>query len=361
MYSRDRLKLIQIRAFHKDYWSAVLVRMKIISGMNITETRLPQDGRINFHAAGRDIDLRVSTQPTNHGENVVMRILDSKQSLLPMIDLGFSEKSCNILKRALKRPEGIILVTGPTGSGKTTTLYSVLNYINTIDKNIMTLEDPIEYQMPLIRQTHINEAAGMTFSEGIKSMLRQDPDVIFVGEVRDSDTASMAIRAAMTGHQVFSTLHTNDSLGAIPRLIDIGIDSFLLASSLICVIAQRLARKLCLHCREEYTASEDECKILGVPTDNPPKLYRHKGCDKCMNTGYKGRIVIGEILVIDRELQELISTGATKSKMLEYARSTEFKTMQLDGIDKVLQGITDIDAIVETIDMTSRMKDITNH
>ncbi|MEI6730918.1 MAG: GspE/PulE family protein, partial [Pseudomonadota bacterium] len=226
-------QMTQIRSFHRDYWNAMVVRLKIMAGMNIAETRNPQDGRISFNVMGRDVDFRVATQPTIHGENIVMRLLDKAKSLVPIEHLGFNDYKIKLLKRLLKRPEGIIIVTGPTGSGKTTTLYSVLNYINSIDVNIMTLEDPVEYQLPLIRQTNVREGS-VDFLHGIKSLMRQDPDIIFIGEVRDEETAIMAVRAALTGHQVYTTLHTNDALGAIPRLGDIGVPAHLLAGSLIC-------------------------------------------------------------------------------------------------------------------------------
>lgn len=253
-------QMMQIRSFHKDYWPAIAVRIKITSGMNIAETRMPQDGRITYNIAGREVDFRVATQPTIHGENIVMRLLDKKKALVPLSHLGFSEHNEKLLKKLLKRPEGIIIVTGPTGSGKTTTLYSTIEYINNVSINIMTLEDPVEYQLSLIRQSQVREGSGMSFVDGVKSIMRQDPDVIFIGEVRDHQTAQMAVRAAMTGHKVFSTLHTNDAIGVIPRMIDIGIQPHMLAGSLICLIAQRLSRKLCVHCKTEYTATEDDCK-----------------------------------------------------------------------------------------------------
>src|SRR5262249_52164778 len=255
--SRCDGQLMEVRSFHRDYWPAMVVRIKIMSGMNIAETRNPQDGRITYNVLGREVDFRVATQPTVHGENVVMRLLDKTKSLVPLESLGFSEHNVNLLKKLLKRPEGIIIVTGPTGSGKTTTLYSVLSYINSIDVNIMTLEDPVEYQLPLIRQTSVREGS-IDFLHGIKSLMRQDPDIIFIGEVRDEETAIMAVRAALTGHQVYTTLHTNDALGAIPRLGDIGVPAHLLAGSLICAMAQRLARKLCSNCRRPRVATREE-------------------------------------------------------------------------------------------------------
>ncbi len=346
--------MTQIRSFHRDYWPSIAVRLKIMSGMNIAETRMPQDGRISFTAMGREVDFRVATQPTVHGENIVLRLLDKTKSLVPLEQLGFSDHNIQLLKRMLRRPEGIIIVTGPTGSGKSTTLYSILSYINTMDKNIMTLEDPVEYQLPLIRQTSIKEGT-VDFLSGIKSLMRQDPDIIFVGEVRDEETAMMSIRAAMTGHQVFTTLHTNDALGAIPRLNDIGVPSHLLAGNLICSMAQRLARKLCPHCRDEYVASPEECRIMGVPADNPPKIFRPKGCGRCGYRGVKGRTAIIEILRVDRSMDELISGGATRAQIRQHALDHGFVPMAEDGIQKVLQGDIDLNELIDTIDMTDRL------
>lgn len=344
----------QARSLHRDYWSAILVRVKIMSGMNIAETRAPQDGRITFSVSGRDVDFRVATQPTIHGENIVMRLLDKTKSLVPIDQIGYSESNIALLKKLIKRPEGIIVVTGPTGSGKTTTLYSVLNYINNIDVNIMTLEDPVEYQLPLIRQTNVREGV-MDFSSGVKSLLRQDPDVIFVGEVRDEETAVMAVRAALTGHQVYTTLHTNDALGVIPRLVDIGVPTTLLSGALIGIIAQRLARKLCPKCKKEKKAGEEECQLLGLDPKNPPTIWEAIGCSYCNNRGYKGRIAIAEIVRVDKELDEMIVTGATKSLMYEHARKQGFRTMADDGVEKVLAGIMDVAELAGTVDLTDRM------
>jgi general secretion pathway protein E/type IV pilus assembly protein PilB len=347
-------QMTQIRSFHRDYWNAIVVRIKIMAGMNIAETRNPQDGRISYNVLGRDVDFRVATQPTVHGENIVMRLLDKTKSLVALENLGFNQYNIKQLKRLLKRPEGIIIVTGPTGSGKTTTLYSVLNYINSIDVNIMTLEDPVEYQLPLIRQTSVREGS-VDFLHGIKSLMRQDPDIIFVGEVRDEETALMAVRAALTGHQVFTTLHTNDALGAIPRLGDIGVPAHLLAGSLICSMAQRLARKLCPHCRRARAATREECRILGYEPDDPPNVYDPVGCDKCSGKGYKGRIAVVEILRVDQGLDELISSHATRSTLLEYALDNGFVPMVQDGIDKVIMGDIDLQELIGTLDMTDRL------
>jgi type IV pilus assembly protein PilB len=346
--------LQQIRSFHRDYWPAILVRMKIMSGMNIAETRQAQDGRISMVALGREVDFRVATQPTVHGENVVLRILDKSKSLVPIDQLNFSEHNLELLKRCLKRPEGIVVVTGPTGSGKTTTLYSVLGFINSIDVNIMTLEDPVEYQLPLIRQTNIREGV-IDFQSGIKSLMRQDPDIIFLGEVRDEETAVMAVRAALTGHQVFTTLHTNDALGTIPRLGDIGVPPHLLAGSLICTMAQRLARRLCKNCRTPRQVTPEESKLLRLDPTQPATVYDAVGCEKCGFKGYKGRMGVHEILRIDHGMDELIATKATRNQMLEYALQNDFIPMVQDGISKVLSGDIDIPELINTVDLTDRL------
>ncbi|MBL0319222.1 MAG: type II/IV secretion system protein [Alphaproteobacteria bacterium] len=348
-------ELRQIRTFHKNYWPAIAVRIKILSDMNIAETRRPQDGRINYNILGRVIDFRVATHPTIHGENIVMRVLDRKNSLMPLEKLGFPAHSEALLKKCIKRPEGIIIITGPTGSGKTTTLYSILSYINSMTVNIMTLEDPVEYQLSLIRQTNIKAEVGMDFKSGIKSLMRQDPNIVFVGEVRDEDTATLAVRAAMTGHQVYTTLHTNDAMGAIPRLIDIGVKNTLLSGSLICILAQRLVRRLCPKCKVPHTATADECRILGVDPNSPPTIYEHKGCDECEGMGYKGRIGVTEILPVDKELDDMIARGETRKVMLEHAKSHGFITMQDEAIDKIKAGMTDLEEVIKNIDMTERL------
>jgi general secretion pathway protein E/type IV pilus assembly protein PilB len=348
-------KMVQIRSVHKDYWSAIAVRIKIMSGMNIAETRKPQDGRIESEILGRKIDFRVSTQPTINGENIVMRILDEKQSVITLDKLGFSNHCIDILKKIVKRPEGVIILTGPTGSGKTTTLYTILNYINSIDKNIMTLEDPVEYHIPLIRQSNIKNDIGMDFATGIKAILRQDPDVILVGEIRDKETAVTAIQAAMTGHQVYSSLHTNDALSAIPRLMNIGVPNYLMAGSLIGVIAQRLARKLCVHCKKEAPIDDYERKLLGNRFAVVTKLFKAVGCDKCSGSGYKGRIAISEILPFDRELDEMVVQAQTRKDMLKYALSKGFIPMVEDGLEKVVEGIIDLKELTRVVDLTERM------
>jgi type IV pilus assembly protein PilB len=347
-------KLYQVRSFHRDYWMSIVVRIKIISDMNITETRNPQDGRISLNVLGRQIDFRVATQPTIHGENIVMRILDKEKALLPMPALGFTEDNIKKLQLALKSPEGIIVVTGPTGSGKTTTLYSILSFINSVDINIMTLEDPVEYMLPMIRQANIREGTGMDFIGGVKSAMRQDPDVIFVGEVRDNDTATMALRAAMTGHQVFTSLHTNDAIGAIPRFVDIGVNPTMLSGSIIACVAQRLARRLCNECKVSGPATEEEIKVLRLDPENPPELFRHVGCDKCKGTGYKGRVAISEIILFDEELNELIANEASRAEMLRHLEKNNFKGLADDGTLKTIEGLLDLTELIRTINMTDR-------
>ena len=345
-------RLLQILSFHKEYWSAVVVRIKIMATMNIAETRIPQDGAIEYQISGKEIDLRVATQPTVYGENIVLRILDKKHSLVSMDKLGYSKNNQNLIKKMLKKPEGIIIVTGPTGSGKTTTLYSMLNHINSINVNIMTLEDPVEYRLPIIRQTNVT--SNMGFASGVRSVMRQDPDIVFVGEVRDDETATSAIRLASTGHQVFTTLHTNDAIGAINRLLDIGIKQHMLSGSLICIIAQRLVRKLCDKCKIPYNANAEDCKILGLKSS--VKIYKHNGCDECMNLGYSGRIAISEILPVDKIIDEMLSLGNfTRNQMVQHAKTIGFIPMNLDGILKVIKGVTDIDEIIRVIDMTDRL------
>ena len=349
-------KMVQIRSMHKDYWSSILVRLKIISGMNIAESRKPQDGRINSEILGRKIDFRVSSQPTINGENIVMRILDEKQSILSLDKLGFNERSINLLKKLIYRPEGMVILTGPTGSGKTTTLYTLLHSINDIDKNIMTLEDPVEYHIPLIRQSNIRTDIGMDFASGIRALLRQDPDIILVGEIRDKETAVTAIQAAMTGHQVYSSLHTNDALGAIPRLVNMGVAPYLIAGSIICIVAQRLARRLCVHCREEVPISVLEKRVLGEKYHKIEKIFKPKGCDKCNHTGYKGRIVVTEILPFDKEFDELVAISANRKEMLKYAISQGYITMAEDGLAKVVEGLMDIKELMRVVDLTDRME-----
>jgi len=347
--------LRQIRSLHKTYWPAMAVRLKVMAKMNIAETRAPQDGRISLNLTGRQVDFRVASQATTHGENVVLRILDRQKGIVALDGLGLEASQLALLKKMIARPEGIILVTGPTGSGKTTTLYSVLNHINNDGLNIMTLEDPVEYPMTLIRQTSVNEAAKMDFGNGIRSLMRQDPDVILVGEIRDQDTATMAFRAAMTGHQVYSTLHTNSAIGSIPRLIDIGIVPDILAGNIIGVIAQRLIRRLCKHCKQPYEGTAAECRLLGVNPERAPTLYRAVGCDHCDYQGYRGRIAIMEILKMDGEIDELVAHRATVREVLKSAVAKGFRTLADDGIRRVLDGSTALEELMRVVDLTDRM------
>jgi len=347
--------LRQIRSLHKTYWPAMAVRIKVMAKMNIAETRAPQDGRISLTLTGRPVDFRVASQATTHGENVVLRILDRQKGIVALDGLGLEASQLGLLKKMIARPEGIILVTGPTGSGKTTTLYSVLNHINNDGLNIMTLEDPVEYPMTLIRQTSVSDAAKMDFGNGIRSLMRQDPDVILVGEIRDEDTATMAFRAAMTGHQVYSTLHTNSAMGAIPRLLDIGIVPDIIAGNLIGIIAQRLIRRLCKHCRQPYEASAAECRMLGIAPERPHTLYRAVGCDHCDYQGYKGRLAIMEILKMDGDMDEMIAHRATARELQKAAVAKGFKTLADDGVRRTLDGSTSLDELARLVDLTDRM------
>ncbi len=347
--------LRQIRSLHKEYWSAIVVRLKVISGMNIAEMRAPQDGRITLQVSGHKIDFRVSAQPTTYGENIVLRVLDRAKSIVLLDDLGLYNDTFTTLKLTMARPEGIILVTGPTGSGKTTTLYSMLNYRKSEQVNIMTLEDPVEYPMELIRQTSINEVSRMDFATGIRSIMRQDPDIILVGEIRDEDTAEMAFRAAMTGHQVFSTLHTNSAIGTIPRLLDIGVLPDIMSGNIISILAQRLVRKLCRHCKKEKIADEIEQIILDQQSENL-RIYEATGCPHCDFTGYKGRLAILEILQIDDELDTLIAQKAPMGTFKEYLKSIHFRTLSDDGIRRIIDGSTSLEEISRVIDMTVRLR-----
>jgi len=349
--------LRQIRSLHKNYWSAMVVRLKVISGMNIAETRAPQDGRISLTLSGRQIDFRVAAQPTTHGENLVLRILDRQKGIVALENLSLQENELKMLRLMMARPEGIILVTGPTGSGKTTTLYSILNHVNTEGVNIMTLEDPVEYPMAMIRQTSVNEAAKLDFASGIRSMMRQDPDVILVGEIRDQDTAEMAFRAAMTGHQVYSTLHTNSAIGAIPRLQDLGVLPDIMSGNIIGIVAQRLVRRLCVACKEPYSPEDEGTKrILGKEADWQGTIYRHVGCEACDNSGYKGRLAIMELFKMDSDIDELIARRATGREIKEAARRRGFRTLAEDAVSRVLAGETDIDEISRIVDLTDRIE-----
>ena len=346
--------LRQIRSLHKNYWSAIAVRLKVMSGMDIAETRAPQDGRISLSLSGRRVDFRVSTLPTVHGENIVLRVLDRQKGIVALEALNLTDDELTTLKLMVARPEGIILVTGPTGSGKTTTLYSILNYLNNESVNIMTLEDPVEYPTTMIRQTSASETSRLDFANGIRSMMRQDPDIILVGEIRDEDTASMAFRAAMTGHQVFSTLHTNSAFGVIPRLLDIGVKPDIMAGNIIGVVAQRLVRKLCDNCKQQYELDDIERNLLGLKV-RQHTIYKATGCDACNHQGYRGRLALMEILRFDQDTDEVIARRGTMREFMRLALSKGFRPLADTGVARVLDGTTSLEEVSRVVDSTNRL------
>ena len=333
----------------KRFHPAITSRVKVMSGLNIAEKRLPQDGRIRVRIAGRDIDIRVSVIPTAFGERIVLRLLDRAQALVDVnLDrLGFSGDNLRKIDRLIRQSHGIILATGPTGSGKTTTLYAGLSRINSPDKNIITIEDPIEYQLHGIGQMQVNPKIDLSFANGLRSILRQDPDVIMVGEIRDSETAEIAIQAALTGHLVFSTLHTNDSFGALTRLVDMGIEPFLVSSSVMAVLAQRLVRVLCTDCREPHTPSASELNRIGLtPAQCSRPIYRAKGCRACRNTGYRGRSAVHELMVVDDDVRDLVMKKADASSIRRVCTSKGMKILRQDGAERVLAGQTTIEELL---------------
>jgi len=345
--------LFTAQTLHKQHWNGISQRLKIMSNLDIADKMSPQDGRFNLNVNGRTTDFRVSSLPTVHGENIVIRILDQASGLMELEDLGFSEENLARIKKAQSKPEGIIIVTGPTGSGKTTSLYSMLNKINTVDVNIQTLEDPVEYSLPMIRQTHVREGV-LDFADGIKALLRQDPDIIFVGEIRDKTTAEMALKASMTGHQVYTTLHTNDSFGALPRLFDLGMKPGMLAGAIVAVFAQRLVRKLCPSCKVEYQPDQHECEILGIDPNSGQTIYKEseQGCSTCSGQKYKGRVAVAEILLFDEDMDELVAQNSSKADLKKLALKKGFKTMRDDGMLKVLDGLTSLEALSKVVDIT---------
>ena len=333
----------------KRFHPAITSRVKVMSGLNIAEKRLPQDGRIRVRIAGRDIDIRVSVIPTAFGERIVLRLLDRAQALVDVnLDrLGFSGNNLRKIDRLIRQSHGIILATGPTGSGKTTTLYASLSRINSPDKNIITIEDPIEYQLHGIGQMQVNPKIDLSFANGLRSILRQDPDVIMVGEIRDGETAEIAIQAALTGHLVFSTLHTNDSFGALTRLVDMGIEPFLVSSSVMAVLAQRLVRVLCTDCREPHTPSASELNRIGLtPAQCSRPIYRAKGCRACRNTGYRGRSAVHELMVVDDDVRDLVMKKADASSIRRVCTSKGMKILRQDGAERVLAGQTTIEELL---------------
>lgn len=336
--------LYEVNTLPQKLRRAVISRIKLLSGMDIAESRRPQDGRIGLKLNNKDLDIRVSTFPTVHGENVVMRLLDKASVLLGLKELGFSDEVFESFDKLIRNATGIILVTGPTGSGKTTTLYGALTTINSMDKNIITIEDPVEYELPLIRQTQVNPKADITFANGLRSILRQDPDIIMVGEVRDRDTAEIAIQAALTGHLVLSTLHTNDAPSALTRLIDMGIEPFLISSSVIGILAQRLVRRICDNCKEKYKPTSAVLKDLEIKQKR--EFYRGKGCIKCKNTGFVGRVGIFELLIINEKIRDMVNAKKSADQIRHEAQNTGMKVLREDGLEKVKEGLSTLDEVL---------------
>ncbi|HSB43383.1 MAG TPA: type II secretion system ATPase GspE [Nitrospira sp.] len=331
----------------KHLQSSIIARLKIMAGLNIAEKRLPQDGRFAIRTAGKDVDLRVSVLPTSHGERVVLRLLEKENRLLNLSEMGFSPDHLRTIQQLIQLTHGILLVTGPTGSGKTTTLYAALSEINAPDKNIITVEDPVEYQLLGIGQMQVNPKINLTFAAGLRSILRQDPDVIMIGEIRDRETAEIAIHASLTGHLVFSTLHTNDAASAATRLIDMGIEPFLVASSVVAVLAQRLIRKVCPDCKKAYQPEDEELIRLGVvPGRNRPTFYRGTGCPACSQTGYRGRTGIHELLVMDDEIRRLIGSKADSTSIKHTAIAKGMVMLKEVAVEKIFAGVTTTEEVM---------------
>lgn len=340
--------LYDILRNERSHQPAIVSRVKVMAGLNIAERRLPQDGRISIRMAGKDIDIRVSVIPTSFGERVVMRLLDKSSMSFKLENLGFSQKNLETFLKLIKSAHGIILNTGPTGSGKTTTLYSALDRINTSDKNIITVEDPIEYQLEGIGQIQVKPKIGLTFAAGLRSIVRQDPDIMMVGEIRDFETAEIAIHAALTGHLVFSTLHTNDAAGAITRLLNMGVEPYLVSSSVIGIIAQRLVRLICPKCQESYVPSPESLAEVGLKPSELKEgvLWRGKGCSACLSNGYWGRIGIFELLVVDDEIRDMITNKKEANLIKQKAASKGMTTLQQAGVEQILSGITTLEEIL---------------
>jgi type IV pilus assembly protein PilB len=332
--------------------SGVISRLKIMAEINIAERRLPQDGRMSLSVQGRQIDLRVATLPTVWGEKVVMRILDNSTAALDLAELGFSEHTTQRYAESFRKPYGMLLVTGPTGSGKSTTLYATLNIVSTPDRHVVTVEDPVEYRIPGINQMQVNVKAGLTFAGALRSILRADPDIVLIGEIRDHETAQIAIEAALTGHLVLSTLHTNDAPSAATRLIEMGIEPFLVGSALDCVLAQRLARRLCQKCREPYTPTAETltaAKFPWQPGDELPTLYRPVGCTTCAKTGYRGRTALTEVMTVTEEIERMVVERSGGEAMGRMAREQGMRTLRQDGIDKALAGVTSLEEVLRVV------------
>ena len=330
----------------KHLQASIIARLKIMAGLNIAEKRLPQDGRFAIRTSGKDVDLRVSVLPTSHGERVVLRLLEKENRLLNLSEMGFSKERLAVIHQLIQLAHGIILVTGPTGSGKTTTLYAALSHINAPDKNIITVEDPVEYQLLGIGQMQVNPKINLSFAAGLRSILRQDPDVIMIGEIRDRETAEIAIHASLTGHLVFSTLHTNDAASAATRLIDMGIEPFLVASSVVAVLAQRLLRRICPDCKRPYAPSEEELSRLDVAPGSTVTLYRGAGCAACSQTGYRGRIGIFELMVLNDDIRRLIGSKADSTAIKHAAITNGMVTLKQEGAQRVLQGQTTLEEVM---------------
>jgi type IV pilus assembly protein PilB len=336
----------------KNIQSGVISRLKIMAEINIAERRIPQDGRLSVNANGKKIDLRVATLPTVWGEKVVMRVLDNTTASLNLADLGFSDGNFERYSLSFTKPYGMILVTGPTGSGKSTTLYATLNIVSTPEKNVITVEDPVEYRLAGINQVQTNAKAGLTFAAALRSILRCDPDIVLLGEIRDHETAQIAIEAALTGHLVLSTLHTNDAPSAISRLMEMGIEPFLVASALDCVLAQRLARRLCTKCKEEYTPTAESLITARVPWDQSqplPTLFRAVGCSACSKTGYKGRLALHEVMNVSESIERLAVERASGDQIGKVARAEGMTTLRDDGMAKVLMGVTSLEEILRVV------------
>ena len=340
----------------------IISRIKVLAGLNIAEKRLPQDGRIKVKAKNMSVDLRVSTLPTYYGEKAVVRILNKEEAFLTLDQMGFSEKNLKIIRNLIQRPQGMLLITGPTGSGKTSTLYACMREIRSEEVNIITVEDPVEYELTGLNQVQINEKVGLTFPFVLRSVLRQDPNVIMVGEIRDEETAEIAIQAAMTGHLVLSTLHTNDAPSAVTRLVDIGIPPYLIASSVVGIVAQRLVRTICQECKEEYLPSQESLTRLNLnQNDLPFKFYRGSGCSTCNNTGFKGRTVIEEIMILGPKIRELIQSSSSSDTLREAAMAMGMTTLGVSGLRKIEQGVTTIEEVLKAVHQKEELTTICPH
>jgi type IV pilus assembly protein PilB len=343
--------LHEIRRNPKQLHPGVVARIKVMADMNIAEKRVPQDGRASIDMRGKAIDIRVASLPTIHGEKMVLRILDKSASLMSLEELGFRDETMERYSRSFHKPYGTIMVTGPTGSGKTTTLYATLNVLNSIKQNIITVEDPVEYRLPLINQVQVHYKAGLTFASALRSILRCDPDIVMIGEIRDAESAQIAIESALTGHLVLSTLHTNDAPSALTRLLEMGIEPFLIASAVDCVSSQRLTRKLCDRCKEAYEPDPNFLEKVGFTWEDmeEKKLFRSKGCPACNRTGFKGRIGVYEVLEVSENIEKLVSRNAPHVEIAEMARSEGMKTMREEGFAKVRQGVTSLEEVLRVI------------